>query len=97
MNCRQLRIVILNEELEEIGARALGLCIALEEIAIPKNFRAIKRGAFNACLGLKRVILGDRLDEIGAFALGNFISMEEIVIPPPSMKYTTPHSTTDQI
>jgi hypothetical protein len=77
-----LRIVILNEELEEIGEEAFSFCIALEEIAIPNNVRVIKEAAFSACLGLKRVILGDGLEEIGVQAFSSCESMEEIVIPP---------------
>ena len=38
----QLRIVILNEELEEIGTRAFAWCSLMEEIAIPNNVRVIK-------------------------------------------------------
>jgi hypothetical protein len=79
---RQLRIVILNEELEEIGVRAFEDCTSIEQIDIPDNVRAIKTQAFNNCTGLTRVLtLGSGLEEIGAFAFGYCTTMEEIVIP----------------
>ena len=56
---RRMRIVIFNEELEEIGQRAFVFCTSLGEIVIPNNVRAIKRGAFAGCSGLTSVTLGD--------------------------------------
>jgi hypothetical protein len=41
---RQLRIVILNKELEEIGVRAFQNCTSLEEIVIPDAVRGIGGG-----------------------------------------------------
>ncbi len=48
---RQLAIVILNEELEEIGLAANAHCTSLREIIIPNAVRAIKEGAFSSCSG----------------------------------------------
>jgi hypothetical protein len=79
---RLLRIVILNEELEEIGEWAFQYCESLEEIVIPNAVRAINERAFCYCCGLTRVTLGDGLEEIGAWSFGYCESMEEIVIPP---------------
>jgi hypothetical protein len=78
----QLRNVILNEELEEIGVYAFGECESMEEIDIPDNVRAIQRLGFESCTGLKRVTLGNGLEEIGEGAFAYCESMEEIVIPP---------------
>jgi hypothetical protein len=77
----QLRIVILNDELEEIGEVAFGYCESMEVIVIPDNVRAIQWGAFYYCTGLRRVTLGDGLEEIGEEAFSWCTSMEEIVIP----------------
>jgi hypothetical protein len=79
--CGQLRIAILNEELEEIGARAFDSCESMEEIVIPDNVRTIEEGAFYYCSGLTRVTLGDGLEEIGEGAFGCCESMEEIDLP----------------
>ena len=77
---RQLRIVILNEKLLEIGLRAFMHCRSMGEIDIPDNVRAIKKRAFYDCTGLTRVTLGSGLEEIGARAFCYCSSMEEIVI-----------------
>jgi hypothetical protein len=79
--CEQLRIVILNEELEEIGAWAFTYCTSMVEIVIPHAVRAIKYEAFNNCTGLTRVTLGDGLEEIGEWAFGYCTLMEQINIP----------------
>jgi hypothetical protein len=78
---RQLRIVILNEELEEIGEEAFFGNDSLEEIIIPNAVRAIKYGAFLCCSDLMAVTLGSGLEEIGAMAFGYCRSLGEIVIP----------------
>jgi hypothetical protein len=43
---RQLRIVIFNDGLEEIGKRAFCECTSLREIIIPNAVKRIKDGAF---------------------------------------------------
>jgi hypothetical protein len=75
-----LRIMILNEELEEIGRSAFVLCLSLGEIVIPNNIRSIGDDAFSSCAGLAAVTLGDGLEEIGAHAFAD-CSIGEIVIP----------------
>jgi len=79
---KQLRNVILNEELEKIGAWSFAFCISMVEIVIPNAVRVIRDGAFYRCRGLTRVTLGNGLQEIGKKAFGYCKSMEEIVIPP---------------
>jgi hypothetical protein len=80
-NRLQLRIVILNEELEEIGEGAFAWCSSMEEIVILDNVTSIERVAFYNCTGLARVTLGDGLEEIGVGAFSCCTMMEEIVIP----------------
>jgi hypothetical protein len=48
----QLRIVILNEELEEIGEWAFFHCYWLECIIIPNAVKRIKKKAFYFCCGI---------------------------------------------
>ncbi len=65
--CRtQLRIVILNKELEEIGMRAFADCQSLESIVIPNAIKRIEEGTFNGCWRLTSATLRDGLEEIGA-------------------------------
>jgi hypothetical protein len=77
----QLRIVILNEELEEIGAYAFNSCTSLYEIVIPNAVKTIQEWAFNNCTGLTTVTLGEGLEDIGLEAFGGCRSLHEIVIP----------------
>ena len=44
-------IVILNDEVEEIGACAFFSCTSLEEIIIPNAVKTIECGAFLDCKG----------------------------------------------
>ena len=78
---RQLRIVILNKELEEIGREAFEYCTSMEETVIPNAVRDIEDYAFGNCMRLTRVTLGNGLEEIGWRAFYECTSLEEIVIP----------------
>jgi hypothetical protein len=79
--CKLLKIVILNDGLEEIGKKAFYYCKSLEKIVIPNKVRVIKDSAFRRCRGLTTVILGEGLEEIGAGAFTTCISLREIIIP----------------
>jgi hypothetical protein len=63
-NRRQLRIAILNDELEDIGEEALRECVLLERIDIPNAVKTIKSQAFCYCFGLMAVTLANGLEEI---------------------------------
>jgi hypothetical protein len=78
---RQLRIVILNEELEEIGAAAFSCCESLQEILIHNAVRVIEAMAFAHCSGLTIVTLGDGLEKIELEAFLLCTSLERIIIP----------------
>ena len=56
-------IVIINEELKEIGAYALYCCGSLQRIAIPDAVRVINDLAHRYSTGLTTVTLGDGLEE----------------------------------
>ena len=77
---RQLRIVILNDELNEIGVDAFR-CTSIEEIVIPNAVRAIHERAFSCCSELTTVTLGDGLEEIGKCSFAWCTSLNEILIP----------------
>jgi hypothetical protein len=82
LNRSRLRIVILNEELEEIESGAFWGCRLMEEIVIPNNVRRIGWRAFRGCTRLTRVTLGDGLEKIGREAFLNCSSIKHILIPP---------------
>ncbi len=62
-----LRIVILNEDLKEIGVNAFFMCSFLDKIDIPHAVRVIKKNAFGHCSRLNRVIVGTGLEEMVTF------------------------------
>jgi hypothetical protein len=76
----QLRIVALNDGLEEIGAEAFH-ATSLKQIMIPKAVKVIKKGAFRNCYGLTTVTLGEGLEDIGASAFKRCTSLQIIAIP----------------
>ncbi len=81
MDC-QLRIVILNGGLEEIGLEVFGWCRSIWCIInIPNAIKAIKEGAFRDCSRLSTVTLNDGLEEIGKEAFGQCTLLEQIIIP----------------
>jgi hypothetical protein len=77
----QLMVVILNEELEEIGEMAFHECISLERILIPNAVKTIKLGAFGCCSSLTTVTLGEGLEEIGEQAFCDCQLLHSIIIP----------------
>jgi hypothetical protein len=78
----QLEIVILNEELEEIGELAFDCCRSIHEIVIPNAVKKIKKATFTNCSSLTAVTLGNGLEEIGRAAFANCTLLHEIVIAP---------------
>lgn len=80
-NCRQLTIVKLNKELEEIGEYAFYFCESLQEILIHNAVRVIKAMAFAHCSGLTIVTLGDGLEKIELEAFLKCTSLVRIIIP----------------
>jgi hypothetical protein len=79
-NCMQLRIVILNEELEEIDGWTFCGCTSMEEIVVPNNVRTIKDMALNHCHMLRRVTLGNGLVVIDEYAFSYCKLIEVIII-----------------
>ncbi len=73
----RLRIVMLNDVLEVIGACAFEDCISLEQIVIPKAVRRIEMGD-SVIARLTAVTLGEGLKTIGAKAFLDCKSLEHI-------------------
>jgi hypothetical protein len=80
-DCMQLRIVILNKELEEIDGWTFCGCTSMEEIVVPNNLRTIKDMSFNHCHMLRRVTLGNGLVVIDVYAFSYCKLIEVIIIP----------------
>lgn len=74
--CSELREVVLNEGLTEIGEHAFTDCIGLQEITIPSTVVRIRRFAFNGCIQLKTVLLNEGLMDLGNRAFASCKALE---------------------
>ena len=80
-NCTNLREVLLNDGLEEIGYAAFSGCKALQIITIPSSVTKIGSYAFQNCHGLREVVLNGGVSKIDEYAFQNCSSLESITIP----------------
>jgi len=83
-HCKQLVIVILNDELKEIGQWAIYNCTSLHEIVVPPFVKSIKMRAFYECSGLTAVTLHDGLEEMGGRHLPGAVRSQASSYPPQS-------------
>lgn len=73
-----LKSVILNNELQEIGGYAFCNCKSLYDVAIPSNVKGIGEGAFENCSSITYLELNS--DTIGNNAFKNCESLSEVRI-----------------
>ena len=77
----ELREVVLNEGLTEIGEHAFKDCDKLQEITIPSTVVRIRRFAFSGCIQLKTAVLNEGLMEIGHRVFAGCKALQRITIP----------------
>jgi len=75
-DCKQLKEVILNDGLREIGEEAFHHCESLQSIAIPSTVKEIDVGAFYGCTELRKVVFNEGLQKIGRAAFAFCYSLE---------------------
>jgi hypothetical protein len=80
-DCRQLREVVLNDELQKIGSAAFDNCKSLDSIRLPSAVAEICSGALYNCENLRELVLNDGLTKIGRSAFWLFKSLESITFP----------------
>ena len=78
--CSNLREVIFNEGLQEIGDYAFTNCTSLESITLPSTLLEIGYDAFQNCSNLRKVTLNEGLQKIDSIFF-NCTSLECITIP----------------
>lgn len=78
--CKNLRMIVLNDELATIDDYAFSYCSSLTDIDIPFSVRAIGNSTFSNCTELKNISLGISLISIGKFAFSDCPKLKEIVI-----------------
>lgn len=78
---KNLKQVILSQQLEKIELEAFLNCEKLSNIEIPKSVKEIGNGVFWNCIALSRVVLVEGIQKIGEDAFDNCSSLESIIIP----------------
>jgi len=79
--CKELRRVVLPDNLLEISSSVFQGCIKLQRITLPNSVQYVYHCAFYDCSSLKTVRLSDNLLEIGICAFYNCKSLRSIIIP----------------
>ena len=74
-------VLILDEEISEIGNRAFQDCSSLTSIEIPDSVTSIGDYAFHDCSSLANVKLGSSVISIGNYAFAHCTSLVSITIP----------------
>ena len=80
-NCKQLKKVILPENLQWIESNAFKGCDGLTEIAFPSTLKICSDDAFDECWALKKFIFADGWEKIHNIQLGTSLDNIEIVLP----------------
>lgn len=82
----QIKEVVINEGVENIGDRAFGYegawsCENLTKIIIPESITHIGEGAFENCSSLQEIVIPDSVTHIGKNAFKNCTDLTKIIIP----------------
>ena len=77
-SCTNLRDVVLNNGLKEIGSNAFHSCSSLQFINIPSTVKTITPRAFEDCSNLQEVVLNEGLETIEEFAFEGCESLTSI-------------------
>ena len=80
-NMRQLRQVILGDDIEDIGAEAFKGCFNLLKVDLPARVKNIGLFAFESCTSLESVTLPYGLEVIRSGTFSNCRKLKEIHIP----------------
>lgn len=79
--CPNLRTVVIEEGVENIGMCSFGGCAELVEIQLPDSLTAVDNCVFAFCPELKEVTFGSKLTRIGAQAFYGCENLVRITVP----------------
>ncbi|MBO4513198.1 MAG: leucine-rich repeat domain-containing protein, partial [Victivallales bacterium] len=77
----QLRKLVIQEGIEEIGSNAFRDCAELCEVQLPSSLRSINWEAFKGCKSLSDIIIPEGVMSIADFAFENCTSLKKASIP----------------
>lgn len=78
---RELKEVVIEEGVTEIGVDAFSVCTSLEKVTLPESLQKIGEKAFSYCTSLKTINIPDSVNAIGPKAFYFCKSLTSINIP----------------
>lgn len=78
---RELKEVVIEEGVTEIGVDAFSVCTSLETVTLPQSLQKIGEKAFSYCTSLKTINIPDSVNVIGSKAFFFCKSLTSINIP----------------
>ena len=78
---RELKEVVIEEGVTEIGVDAFSVCTSLEKVTLPESLQKIGEKAFSYCTSLKTINIPDSVNVIGPKAFYFCKSLTSIDIP----------------
>ena len=79
--CDNLKTVIIQEGIEEIGAEAFKDCVALTDVTLPDSLKIIGWKAFYRCNLLGNITIPDNVTTIEVYAFNGCEALKSITIP----------------
>ena len=79
--CKQLRKVVFNDGLKNIGWKAFEECSSLLSIVLPSTVSEVRVSAFHWCGNLSEVVLNEGLQKIGMWSFDCCTSLSTIKLP----------------
>ena len=68
--CSQIKTIIINDGITEIGNYAFARIDSLESVVIPESVLSIGTGAFGSCISLKSIAIYNNETTFGAYSFG---------------------------
>lgn len=79
--CANLKSIVIEEGVEEIGMCSFGGCPELTDVQLPDSLLKVGNAGFAYCAVLEEVAFGTSLESIGAQAFSGCASLVRIVVP----------------
>jgi len=78
-SCRNMKRVVLSENLTEIGVGAFSNCISLAEVVIPDGVQMLSERMFEKCTSLKRIEIPESVTSCGTYPFTGCTALEEVI------------------
>lgn len=79
--CKNLKEVIMEDNVEEIGMSAFIYCTSLVHVKLSLNLKYIGMGAFEGCVSLSFISIPDSCQDIGDWAFRDCVSLTVLSLP----------------